>query len=60
MQTADEECDSKDLEGLTSTSKSRPSLYQRQQGCRVHFRSTSTRQVHYAQGVNNSGTIGAT
>lgn len=33
MQAADQECDSKDLEGLTSTSKGRPSLCQRQQGC---------------------------
>lgn len=60
MQTADQECDSKDLEGLTSTSKSRPSLYQRQQGCMVHFRSAGTRQFHNAEGLNNSSTIEAT
>lgn len=45
MCTTDQECDSKDLEGLTSSSKSRPSLNQRQQGCKVHFRGVSTRQL---------------
>lgn len=51
MQTADQECDSKDLEGLTSTFKSRPSLNQQQQGCGVHSRSASTRQLDSADGL---------
>lgn len=51
MQTANQECDSKDLEGLTSTFKSRPSLSQQQQGCRVHSRSTSTSQLDSPEGL---------
>lgn len=51
MCSTDQECDSKDLEGLTSASKRRPSLNQRQQGCRVHILSASTRQFDSAQGL---------
>lgn len=44
MQTTDHERDSEDLlEGWTSIPKSCPSLYQRQQGCRVHLHSASMR-----------------
>lgn len=57
---AEPECDLKDLEGLTFTSKSRPSLYQQQQGCRVHLCSTGTRQFHSAEGLYNSSAIDAT
>lgn len=57
---ADPECDSKDLEGLTFTSQSRPSLYDRQQGCRVHLCSTGTHQFHSAKGLTGISAIDAT
>ena len=62
MQTADHECDSKDLEleGLTFTTKSSPSLCQREQGCRVHLCSASMRQFHSAERLDNCSTIIAT